>query len=223
MILALIENSKPKETSGGYFRLFGICKLSKLITKIHSTVISSGSELEKMILDRVELINDLDEFLKCDNIPQGIKVASKKTIKKSKEIDSSGQEPDFLVFKKENDKQECFIIELKDGHVFDTKKALAERNYIYDFSAKNARKFQYIFKCYVCAFNAESKSKIYHGFKGKINKDDLITGIEFCKLLKIDHIEIINERKKDREENVNYFIKELLTIDIIKDRIKKGM
>ena len=65
--MAKIENSKVKNTGGGYARLFGNEELGELITKVHSAVISSGSELEKMINsilnDRNQLIENVDEFL----------------------------------------------------------------------------------------------------------------------------------------------------------------
>ena len=61
--MALISDSKPKERSGAYDRLFGIPELGLLISRIQSSVISSGSELERLIIDKVQHIDDLDRFL----------------------------------------------------------------------------------------------------------------------------------------------------------------
>ncbi len=123
--MALIENSNPKQTSGGYTRLFGIKELSSLITKIQSTVISAGTELEKIIhqeIKNIDSVGGLESFLEYDVMPVGIFLATKKQIKKYNRFDSSGLEPDFLIFKRVNTSQFCYIIELKDGHIFDTKK-----------------------------------------------------------------------------------------------------
>lgn len=218
-ILALLKNSNPRETSGAYYRLFGIKELSLLISKIQSTVISSGTELEKIILSRVKQINDLDEFLEFDLIPEGIIVASKKAIKSSHKINSTGREPDFLIFKRKGSKQECIIVELKDGYMFDTKKASAERAGLYDFSTKNASKFQLRFKCYLCAFNETDKEKIHRGLKGQIAKEDILTGEEFCEILEINYQEILTLRTKDIDENIIFFVEELLKIKRIRELI----
>jgi len=39
-----------------------------------------------------------------------------------------------------------------------------------------------------------------------------MTGKEFCDLVGIDYEKIIQERKKDQQENLNYFIEELKKI-----------
>lgn len=62
--MARIKDSNPKESSGGYDRLFGIPELGFLISRTPSAVISSGTELERIIMARVEQIGDLDEFLR---------------------------------------------------------------------------------------------------------------------------------------------------------------
>ena len=64
--MALIENAKPKEVSGGYTRLLGIAQLSTLISKVQSAVISSGTELEKCITKRVAKIDNLELFLQSE-------------------------------------------------------------------------------------------------------------------------------------------------------------
>ncbi len=123
--MALIENSKVKESSGGYERLFSNRALGKLISRVHSACITAGNELEKLIMERVNKIGNLDDFLSHEIMPEGIFVASKKGVKKCQSFDHSATgEPDFLVFKRRNKNQQCYVIELKDGHVFDTKRPL---------------------------------------------------------------------------------------------------
>ena len=66
--MAKIRLSNPKTSSGGYNRVFNNENLGKLIQKVQSTVISNGNELEKIILEKSNVINDLDEFLSQRNI-----------------------------------------------------------------------------------------------------------------------------------------------------------
>ena len=124
--MARIERREPKETSGGYERLFGDPGLGLLMSKVQGTVISSGSELERMIVARVRKIDDLDVFLRDETMPDGVFIAPKKQVKNCRSLDFPEGEPDFLIFKRRDGQQLCHVVELKDGHVFDTKKASAE-------------------------------------------------------------------------------------------------
>ena len=47
-------------------------------SKTHSAVISSGVELENLILSRVQQIEDLDEFIDAKAMPKGVFVATQK-------------------------------------------------------------------------------------------------------------------------------------------------
>ena len=71
---------------------------------------------------RVPNIDDLDAFLKQEIMPDGVSLARKPQIKRSAILDFAGSEPDFMVFKRRRGIQTCHIVELKDGHVFDTKR-----------------------------------------------------------------------------------------------------
>ena len=46
-----------------------------------------------------------------------------------------------------------------------------------------------------------------------------MTGREFCELLEINYEEILEARRHDQEENVKYFLDELLRIDEISEHI----
>ena len=48
-----------------------------------------------------------------------------------------------------------------------------------------------------------------------------MTGRELCETLRIDYESIINQRNIDMEDNLDYFIDELLEIDDVKDLIEK--
>lgn len=218
--MSKIEDSKPKNTSGAYERLFGITELGNLISKVQSTVISSGSELERIIMERVNKIPDLDNFLNDEIMPEGVFVATKRQMRKQKKIDIHSSQPDFLVFRRREDQQHCHVIELKDGHVFDTKKSKSEKQSIRNFITDNADKLQYKVSAHFCCFNQEDKQKIYDGFKREIPLDDILTGRELCDLLEIDYDEIIKIRKSDQETNTKFFISQLLKIKSIKNRIK---
>ena len=58
-----IENMKPKTTSGAYERVFGNKEVGDLITQIQATVISNGTELERMILSHCTQIDDVDSSI----------------------------------------------------------------------------------------------------------------------------------------------------------------
>ena len=219
--MALISDSKPRERSGGYDRLFGIPELGLLISRIQSAVISSGSELERLILDRVQHIDDLDRFLEQDIMQEGVFIAPKNQIKKSKTLDCISAEPDFLVFKRRQNRQLCHVIELKDGHVFDTKKASAERQAMHTFIEKNGHRLPYIISSHFCCFNQESKEAILTGFKRKISPEEAMTGKEFCELLEIDYEEIVFLRQKDQPDNVKFFLSELVQIREVKNMLIK--
>src|SRR3954454_620180 len=101
--MALIENSKGRKEGGGYERLFGSTHLGHLLSRVQATVISSGTELEKLITDLSEKIEDVDSFLENQQLPQGTFVISKKAIKGSRL--KTDKEPDIIVFKIDSQRQ----------------------------------------------------------------------------------------------------------------------
>lgn len=210
--MAKIRDRITKESSGGYARLFGNDALGELMSKVQGTVISAGSELEKLITERVETIDDLDAFLHKDVMSDGVLLAQKNRIKKCKELDSEGSEPDFMIFKRREGHQHCHIIELKDGHVFDTKKVDGEREALHGFEKRNAGRLPYRVSTHFCAFNQDDSEVIWRGFKQRIDINEAMTGREFCDLLEINYDEIVEARKSDAADNTLFFIEELLQI-----------
>ena len=217
--MARLRDAKPKNTSGSYERLFDNAALGELASKVQSAVISSGSKLEAMIADRVPNIPDLDAFLEREIMSDGVFLACKRQIKQSRTLKFAGSEPDFMVFKRRGGVQACHIVELKDGHVFDTKKASAEHRAVHGFVGRNGRRLPYLVHTHFCAFNQEDRQAIRDGFKQKIAFDEAMTGREFCELLEIDYDAIVEARQADGPDNVEFFLTELVKIEPIRNRL----
>lgn len=219
--MALIEKAKGRreeQSPSGYTRLFGIPALGQLMSRIQGAVISSGNELEKLIWERVNQIDDLDNFLET-TLQDGenkIFVATKNQIKKSQKINSQ-YEPDFLGFNPHQRK--LYIIEVKDGDQFDTKKSAGEHSTLHNFRNDISSELPYSTEIYMCCFNARTKDEIYLGLKGKFSKEELLTGIELCFLFGIDYDEIVKIRTADQQANLEYFLTEILKIPTIKNMI----
>jgi hypothetical protein len=120
--MALIENRKGRD-DGGYTRLFGDPLLGQLLSRVQGAVIASGSELERFVIENAQKLDDVDTFLEMDVVPEGVFVAPKKALKKSRLINYADVEPDFVVFQRVGKKRHCYLVELKDGETFDTKKS----------------------------------------------------------------------------------------------------
>jgi hypothetical protein len=221
--MARIRGRKPKTTSGSYLRLFDNEGLGELISKIQGTVIANGAELEsiinKLVKEDGRVVNNFDEFVQKDIVPDEVYLIPKNVLKKSKVIDFSEQEPDFVVLKAQSRKRHCHIIELKDGDNFDTKKALSEKVSLQKFENYISTKIQYTTSIHVCCFNQSDKKKTVSGFKNRINSNEAMTGEEFCTLLQINYMNIVNLRKADAIDNLEYFVEAILKLTIVRDKI----
>ena len=209
---------------GAYYRCFGDIELGHLISRVQSLIIKNGYELENIVLQGGEendiILDDLDLLLSHQVAPEGLYLASKKVIKKSHTIVGRGIEPDFMIFLREGNKQECYVVELKDGHEFDTKSSAKEASNLVDFAEANREHLHYwIIHRKIVGFNAGSKVDIIEGFKRKIDTDIAMTGREFCDLLKLDYDAIQDQRARDRESNVKEFIDRLYKIDAVRNGI----
>lgn len=219
-----IQDMQPRTTSGGYERVFNNQKLGDLITKIQATVISNGTELERMVLSQSNVIDDVDVFL--DDVtygrqPEGVFVAPKKCVKKSWRT-IPNIEPDILIFIVEKNRI-CKIVELKDGYMFDTKKVKGEKENLETFAEKFGSKIPFVTEWYICCFNESDKTVIKEGLKNEFDETHILTGREFCEILNIDYDSIIEQRKNDGIENLHFFISEMLAIDNVADIIKKRL
>ena len=124
-----------------------------------------------------------------------------------------------MAFKRRSGMQTCHIIELKDGHVFDTKKASAERQAMHGFIERNAQHIQYRFRAHFCAFNQVDRLAIWNGFKRRIAFEEAMTGREFCELLEISYDDIVRRRQEDCYDNCEYFVEEILKVDSVRLRM----
>lgn len=226
--MSKIRNSKGRvDGNSGYTRVIGNERLGKLLSRVQATVISNGSELEKLISERCQLIDNIDNFIEnvtINTISNGVYLCLKRTFKQSKKYSDSvkGVEPDMLVFIVENHRV-CKIIELKDGDAFDTKKSQGEKEHLERFSMLFGAKIPFVTDYYICSFNQENKDIIYTGFKGVFSMEHILTGKELCKILNINYDEIINIRKTDIEDNFSYFITEIVDIPEVKTELLKHL
>lgn len=80
-----IRNAKGRiDGNSGYTRTLGNEELGKLISKVQATVISNGTELERLIIERSEIIKDIDDFIDKatkGNIINGTYLCTKKFLK----------------------------------------------------------------------------------------------------------------------------------------------
>jgi len=116
----------------------------------------------------------------------------------------------------------CYVIEIKDGDQFDTKKSEGGRITLHAFVDDVVSILPFSFKIYMCSFNAPSREAVYHGLKHKFPIDELLTGRQLCDLLGIDYDEIREIRKEDQEDNINYFVDQLKNIQEIVKRWGKN-
>lgn len=213
--MALLK-SAPGREAGGYERLFGDAKLGRLLSRVQSAVIRAGAELEQVIIGLANTIDDADAFLDADILQEGVFAVPKKVLKKSKRLNYAGVEPDFVVFKREGRTQHCYLIELKDGDTFDTKKAAGEKESMQRFLTAIAPHIQFTMSIHFCCFHRLTKQEIVQGFKRKITIDEAMTGPEFCKLLDIDYDAVLTKRKEHQEQNLQYFVEQMLEIDAVR-------
>jgi hypothetical protein len=194
--------------------------LEKLLSRVQSLIIKNGNELERMILERLAPVENLDGFLEIEIMPDGVLVAPKKLIKKSKIIHHGGNEPDFMIFKRSKGKQHCYMVELKESPNYDTKSSAMEHQSIHQFVSRNAPSLPYTVSTHICAFNAPDRPTIVKGFKNKITIEEALTGKDFCELFGLDFDEIIRTREVDRKANLEYFLKELITNEDFVEKLK---
>lgn len=217
--MALIQKSKGRR-DGGYTRLFGNDNLGLLLSKVQATVISSGTELEKEVITRSNQVQDMNAFLEnCVSIENGVYLASKKAVKHS--IAATDQEPDLLIFKITPTKKHCYIIELKDGDAFDTKKAQGEKNSLVAFQHHVSSLLPFTTSVHICSFNAVSREEVVKGFKHKISVQEAMTGKELCELLEIDYADILAKRQIDQLANLRFFLDQLLEIEEVHTYLKE--
>ena len=209
-----IEESNPGRRDGGYARLFNDPDIGALVSRVHATSIRAGTELEHIIrresLTNGTAISDLDAFLA--NGSDGVFLADKSAIKASTRIQFPSAEPDYLVFVREGAKRECYVLELKDGDQFDTKKSTGEVSNLSAFSTNVGSTIPYSTAIRICSFNQDDRQAIVAGFKHMVDESMVWTGREFCTLLGFDYAAILDERTTDANDNRRFLVQQLLRI-----------
>src|SRR4051812_12731726 len=212
-----IENTKPGRKDGGYTRVFDNEQLGALISRVHSASISSGIELEGLILAKSDLFlvqtaEEMESLLtNGEKYDKKTYLIPKNVVKNSPKFKFK-HEPDYLILKKET--KTLYITELKDGDNFDTKKSAGEAESLRQFKNHISENVPYKTLILVCCFNQTDKKKIIQGFKNKIKPEEAFAGKEFCELIGIDYQAIIKARtEKHPKENLSFFCSELLKID----------
>ena len=193
-----------KNSNSAYVRLFGDTKFSEslgdLLSKTHATVIRSGNDLEKYVIKHVPtayIVSLAD--LKIRTIPT---VVYKPSLWEG--------EPDFIVIRDNI----TYVIEIKAGDNFDTKKSEAELERIQKHSREIATRFKLETDYRIVTFYQENKQISFSGFKGYVPINKIMTGTEFCALLNVDYHAVIEDMQQDIKDNELY-VREILE-DILK-------
>lgn len=230
--MALISERKEGRPDGAYTRVFGDEALGALISQVHANSIAAGTELEKIITKHAAVMdaNGLGRLLN-NNLATGVYLMPKKLLKKHlKPLIETLAEPDFVVVKVVDEK--IFVVELKDGDSFDTKKSAGEVSALRGFASKlhgyllksgvtAKADTPYTVEIRFCCFNQPDKEKIVVGCKSKISKAEAMTGEEFCKLIGISWSTIVSIREVDQQKNLRYFIETLAAIPTINRELRK--
>jgi len=222
MLIDLTKVDKVSIKQSAYFRLCGDEHLAYLIRRCHATVISNGSELERMISENAAnngcIIadgNKCEDFINYYNnhngetiyfdklnvskpslITAGLSLESKNKIS----VDGVWILPDKSVL----------VCEYKDGDGFDTKKSDAEikslQKILKWMEYQGVQKSKAIMVLWNCPeLDASS-------VKSKEAKPYLATADDFISLLPPGSVradEINAKRYKDREQNLNVIVKYL--------------
>jgi len=223
--MATIEKAKGRrveQAPSGYTRLLGNADLGNLMSRVQGAVITSGTELEKMIWDRVKRISDFDSFLAMLSPTEwpGVWVARKTQIKTSKYINAQ-YEPDFLAFDLLH--HICYVVEIKDGDQFDTKKSHSEFVALHGFADSVKYTLPLDLQVRICCFNAGARTDAYNGLKRKFPMGEILTGSELCGLFEISYSSITGTRHQDQQANLAYFIDELLSIDCVRRLVASSL
>ena len=219
-----IQDTKGRQDeNSGYVRLLGNSRLGLLISRVHATVIRTGNELERLLesVTPSNLMTELaDAISRAENSSAtGVNVVFSPKIKNPSS--GHGITGDIVVFDYTNNK--LSVIEVKDGDTFDTKKASGELGSLQAFAGQLSRKTGYKASIYFCSFNQENKEFIIGGAKGRFSPQQVMTGRELCDILKIDYEEFRSARRREQTSNLDYFLRELVSIPEIADRLRRKL
>lgn len=210
--MARIEDSRGREDdNSGYARLFGNAKLGQLLSRVHATVIRNGHELETMLAERcpfraVGLRDRLSGALPL--FPQAVEVYFGEALP----LRQTNHQTVADVVVVDHVQRSVRVIEIKDGDVFDTKKADGELAALVPLATWLAQQFGYRPAYHLCCFNQDDRQAIVRGLKGRFAAEHVMTGREVCELLGVDYDAIRARREADVHANLAYLARELADI-----------
>ena len=208
---------KKHKTSGSYGRLFDDEKIGLVMSDVQSTAIRNGNELEKLI-ERYSnpLTNDatcdLIDEIKSRTIQDGTYLLSKNSYR-STAIAIPNHEPDYLIVQAHDANVKIFVVEMKDGDDFDTKKSNGELETLTACKDFIENYFEISADYALCCFNQKSRLNIVRGLKNRFDEAHVMTGNEFCELVGIEYEAIIDERKSDAADNIIELARRLADCD----------
>ena len=218
----MVKLADSKGKSGeGFARILGDAQIGILLSKVQAAVIRSGFELEETIWTLIPeaLKTDLDSLNNIDD--SGLQRPPIQVVFKPFRPDpdnvSKSIQADFLIV--DNITRTFLLVEVKEGYVFDTKKADGELASLKNITSWLAQEFAYRAHYFLCSFHQDNKEIIVQGTKKRFSLDHVMTGREFCVKVGIDFDELINERKQNQTANCQYFLTELLAIPEVRAEI----
>ena len=232
--MARIRDSRrlPSENSA-YTRLLGNPQLGQLLSRVQAAVIRQGNELEALVEQSVptlvkttiaEILADPNAFAAGavpriqavfgHHLPVLVQAEAEATSRRGSTID-------LVIF--DHEERRLTVVELKDGHVFDTKKADGERTSMTAAAARLRELTGYASAFALCGFNADSRDDIIYGAKERFSLEEVMTGRELCALLSVDYDALRRGREAEQPENLRYFISELIEIDEVRAFIYEAL
>ena len=209
-------DEKGGSAEGNYNTIFDSTELGLIFSQVHAAMIRAGNELEKIIVAECKkncvVLDDLDNFLATRKKENGVFMATKKVVRKSQRLVVDASEPDFIIFVND-DVKHCYIIELKWGNNFDTKKAEGEIAALRKYRSRIATDIEYITSAHICSFMVDTDDEIQKGLKKKVELDEVMTGKKFCKLIGIERNNVVAKMRGDAMFNREYVAKKLIDAD----------
>lgn len=218
----MVKLEQSKGTAGeSATRIFGNESMGLLFSKFQAAVIRSGLELEKMIYAEIPIemhttlamLSDSSRDLK--NYP-AIQVVFKPS-RPNPDNSTKSIQADLLVV--DNKSRTFMLVEIKEGHIFDTKKADGELSSLKNITSWLAQEFAFRTSYFLCSFNQESKEGIVSGTKKRFSLEHVLTGRELCGKIGIDYDALREKRQPDQLQNRTYFLSKLLEIPEIRKEI----
>ena len=107
------------------------------------------------------------------------------------------------------------FFELKDDAVHDSKKVDKEVETLMECGSY-AKDLEYEYLLFISSFYSPSTKDVRDGMKHLIpeKKINIFTGEMLCNKLRINYDDLVKERNKGQKKNINYFIKEVVTVSI---------